>query len=149
MKTIIRLIFMVFTMSLFGCLGQHDYMIYTPNKAKVENHTGKAVSLNICSQYTSFNKQSSARQKILIPADFRSEIELVWDSKHEIKYDQNGGFEYKYPGNINYIHFSLEHSSFDLVKLCHNEFSTGDIIVNKYDSCPMGTVEQYFPSSCY
>ena len=149
MKTIIQLVTGVSTVFLFSCYGQHDYMIYTPNKARIENRIGQSISLNVCSQYTSFSSQKSVGQKITIPADLLSEVDLAWDSKHEIKYDQNGGFDYQYSGRINYIHFTLQYSSFDRVKLCLSESGGRDIIVQKFDSCPFGTSEQYAPSSCY
>lgn len=149
MKKLFQLIIATYSVFLLGCYGTHDYMIYTKNKARLENRVGRAFSINVCSKYNSFNKQYSTRQKINIPADLFSEIELVWDSRHEIKYDQNGGFDYLYSGDVNYIHFALDHSSFDLVKLCISEFDGRDVIVNRYDSCPYGTTEQLDPRSCY
>lgn len=148
MKTLIILISLLGAVFLFGCY-QHDYMIYTPNRINVENQTGQALDLVICSKSKSaFSEESITKHKVQIPSQGYSDIYLGSNSRHEIKRDESGGFDYVNSDDVNYLNFSIENSSFNLVKLCINEISKENILLDKNTICPMGTQEQVSPALC-
>ncbi len=131
-----------------GCMpATHDHMISTQNKAKVENQIGEKISLNVCAKYMYISTEKSARLKIEIPEDPISEVFLLTSSVHKITYDSTGGFDYEDSGNINYINFDLDYSSFDRVKLCVKGMA--NIIIKKTDVCPYQSVEQFTPAFCH
>lgn len=131
-----------------GCGYQHDYMYYTRNKAKIENQTSGALKLSVCSSVTAFSKTSLKKSEIEILADRTSEANLPSDSRHELKYDAQGGFDYVTLDEVHYVNFEIEKSSFDLIKHCFVPATSEHFFIPKSDTCPSDSMEQMAAASC-
>ncbi len=111
--------------------------------AVVQNWTGKHLVVNLCKgtssgEVTANIEAYSSDQQISLGSRTLSQTYGNYKSAHTCSISDA----------IVEMDISLAPSSFGLVKLCYDRISTLIVIVNNYQSCPYGYLEQTSANNC-
>lgn len=110
--------------------------------ATVQNTTGRELQLKVCK-----GKDLSATKAALAVSGTNQEVDLGKRQEQEL----HGGATASCRAVENSkqeMHFALSPESFEDVKLCYDETSKLNLLVNKDEDCPKGYLEQVSADPC-